>query len=69
MSCSGYSGHGVALATLAGRIMAQAVEGQRAQFDLLASLRLPGFPGGRALRSPLLALAMTWFALRDRLGV
>jgi gamma-glutamylputrescine oxidase len=29
----------------------------------------PPFPGGAALRSPLLVLAMSWFALRDRLGI
>ena len=27
------------------------------------------FPGGSALRSPLLVLAMSWFAMRDRLGL
>ena len=27
------------------------------------------FPGGMALRHPLLVLAMTWYALRDRLGL
>ncbi len=69
LSASGYSGHGVALASLAGLIMAETVAGQAERFDLLAGLRLPSFPGGRALRSPLLALAMTWFALRDRLGL
>ncbi|PZX47130.1 gamma-glutamylputrescine oxidase [Roseinatronobacter thiooxidans] len=69
LSASGYSGHGVALATMAGKIMAAAVAGQSEQFDTLARVRLPSFPGGRALRSPLLALAMTWFSLRDRLGV
>jgi len=69
LSASGYSGHGVALATMAGKIMAAAVAGQSEQFDIMARVRLPSFPGGRALRSPLLALAMTWFSLRDRLGV
>ncbi len=69
LSASGYSGHGVALATLAGRILAETVAGQSARFDLMSKLPLPSFPGGPALRSPLLALAMTWFSLRDRLGV
>ena len=69
LSASGYSGHGVALATLAGKIMAEAVAGQAERFDLMAGVALPSFPGGRALRSPLLALAMTWYALRDRLGM
>lgn len=69
LSASGYSGHGVALATLAGKIMADAVAGQAERFDLMAGVSLPSFPGGRALRSPLLALAMTWYAMRDRLGM
>lgn len=67
LSLSGYSGNGVAMATLAGEIAAEAIAGQAERFDILA--RVPGgaFPGGSALRSPLLALAMAWFALRDRL--
>lgn len=69
LSASGYSGHGVALATLAGRIMAEAVAGQTGRFDLMASLPVPRFPGGAALRWPVLVLAMTWYSLRDRLGI
>lgn len=69
LSASGYSGHGVALATLAGRVMAEAVQGQTARFDVLERLPTPRFPGGMALRHPLLVLAMTWYALRDRLGL
>lgn len=69
LSASGYSGHGVAMASLAGRIIAEAVQGQAARFDVMAALPSPRFPGGAALRSPLLALAMTWYAMRDRLGV
>ncbi|SNX72764.1 gamma-glutamylputrescine oxidase [Cereibacter ovatus] len=68
-SASGYSGHGVALATLAGRLMAEAIAGQAERFDLMASLPQPRFPGGTALRWPMLVLAMTWFSLRDRLGI
>jgi len=68
LTASGYSGHGVALATLAGKVMAEAVAGQSERFDLMAKLPTPAFPGGRALRNPLLALAMTWYGLRDRLG-
>jgi gamma-glutamylputrescine oxidase len=67
LSLSGYSGHGVAMASLAGRIAAETVAGQAERFDLMARLPQPRFPGGRALRSPLLALAMAWYAARDRL--
>lgn len=66
-NASGYSGHGVAMATLAGKLVAEAVQGQAERFDLMASLGIPAFPGGTALRHPLLVLAMTWFSLRDRL--
>ncbi|PTQ75113.1 NAD(P)/FAD-dependent oxidoreductase [Celeribacter persicus] len=67
MSIAGFSGQGVALATLAGQIAAEAVEGQAARFDLMQSLPSPRFPGGPSLRTPLLALAMTWYALRDKI--
>ncbi len=67
LTASGYSGHGVALATLGGKLAAEAVAGQAGRFDIMAELPAPRFPGGAALRSPLLVLAMVWYALRDRL--
>lgn len=69
LSASGYSGHGVALATFAGKVMAEAIAGQAGRFDLMASLPQPRFPGGSAMRWPMLVLAMTWYSLRDRLGL
>ena len=57
------------MAVMAGKVLAATVAGQSAQFDLLATLPQPGFPGGAALRWPLLVLAMTWYGLRDRLGL
>lgn len=68
LSASGYSGHGVAMATLAGRVLAEAVAGQAGRFDLFARLPMPRFPGGARLRHPLMVLAMTWYGMRDRLG-
>lgn len=69
LSASGYSGHGVAMATLAGKILAEATAAQSERFDLMASLPQPRFPGGTALRWPMLVLAMTWYSMRDRLGL
>ncbi len=66
LSMSGYSGHGVALAIMAGKIAADAISGQAEQFDLMAKIPSPRFPGGALMRWPLLALAMTWYSLRDR---
>ena len=69
LSASGYSGHGVAMATLAGKLLAEATAAQTERFDLMASLPQHRFPGGVTLRAPLLVLAMTWYAMRDRLGI
>ena len=67
LTASGYSGHGVAMATLGGKLAAEAVAGQAGRFDLMADVPTPRFPGGATLRWPLLVLAMVWFSLRDRL--
>ena len=69
LSASGYSGHGVALSNLAGKLMAQAVMGQSEGFDAMAALPSRPFPGGAGLRWPLLVAGMSWYSLRDRLGV
>lgn len=61
----GFSGHGVALTGLAGRLVAEAVAGQAGRFDLFARLRHRAFPGGPWLRTPSLALAMWYQQLRD----
>ncbi|RLQ87232.1 NAD(P)/FAD-dependent oxidoreductase [Notoacmeibacter ruber] len=66
-SIGGFSGHGVMMATHTGRLWADAVMGHRDDLKLLQDLDIPPFPGGVALRKPLLFLAMTWFAMLDRL--
>ena len=60
----GFSGQGVALTAIAGRVMAEAVAGQAERFDLFARIPHSTFPGG-PLRTPALMLAMLWFRLRD----
>lgn len=67
LSASGYSGHGVAMATLGGKLMAEAIAGQAERFDVMANVPTPAFPGGASLRFPLMVAAMVWFSLRDRL--
>lgn len=63
----GFSGHGVALAGLAGELIAETIAGSAERFDVFARLPHRDFPGGRVLRRPLLALAMLWYRLRDLL--
>lgn len=68
-SASGYSGYGVAMAGLAGKAMAQAIIGDTARFDVFSCIPATRFPGGPPFSHGLLVLAMSWYALRDRLGV
>lgn len=63
----GYSGHGMAVSGLAGRVVAEAIRGQNERLDAFGRIQHRPFPGGNALRTPLLALAMSWYKLRDAL--
>jgi gamma-glutamylputrescine oxidase len=63
----GYTGHGVAIAVLAGKLLAEAIVGETERFDLFAKLPAPKFPGGKWLRYPTLVLAMFWYGLLDRI--
>ncbi len=69
LSASGYSGHGVGTATHAGKLMADSICGDSDGFDTMSRIPTSPFPGGTALRHPILVLAMTWFVMRDRLGI
>ncbi|MGY0398880.1 MAG: NAD(P)/FAD-dependent oxidoreductase [Ostreibacterium sp.] len=62
----GYSGHGVALATLGGKLMADAVSGCIEKFDLFTQVPTPTFPGGTLLRWPGLVAGMLYYAIRDK---
>ena len=65
-SASGYSGHGVGMATLCGRLIGEMICGTATRFDVMASIPTNRFPGGRRMRRPLLAMAMIYYAFRDR---
>jgi gamma-glutamylputrescine oxidase len=61
----GFSGHGVVLAGMAGKLVAETIAGQAERFDLLARIKHHPFPGGALLRTPALVLAMLYYRLRD----
>ena len=63
----GFSGHGIALTGMAGKLVAEAIAGQAERFDMFGKLEHRDFPGGRAFRTPALVLAMLWYRLRDLL--
>jgi len=63
----GFSGHGIALTGIAGKLLAEAIGGTHDRFDVFARIKHRDFPGGTALRRPALVLAMLWYRLRDLL--
>jgi gamma-glutamylputrescine oxidase len=63
-----YAGHGVNATHLAGKLLAEAIAGQESRgFELFAKVPHMTFPGGKYLRSPLLALGMAWHRLKELL--
>jgi gamma-glutamylputrescine oxidase len=65
--CQGFSGHGMSLTGLAGKLVAEAIAGTAERFDVFARIPHRDFPGGRLLRRPSLMLAMLYYRLRDLL--
>lgn len=63
---SGWSGSGIHMATMGGKIAAAAITGERADWNLMSRLPVPAFPGGDWFRAPLTTAALTWYSLRDR---
>jgi glycine/D-amino acid oxidase-like deaminating enzyme len=61
----GFSGHGVALTGISGRIIGKAIAGETAALDLFARIRHARFPGGPALRGPALELGMLYHRIRE----
>jgi len=63
----GYSGHGVNVTHMAGRVMADAVGGTLEQMDIFSSIRPIAIPGMRTLQKPLVSLGMMYYKLKDKL--
>jgi gamma-glutamylputrescine oxidase len=63
----GFSGHGLALTGLAGKLVAEALHGDASRFDVFARLKHRPFPGGPLLRTPALVLGMAYYRLKDLL--
>jgi gamma-glutamylputrescine oxidase len=61
----GYSGQGVALATLGGMLLAEEALGKSERFEVFARVPAQKFPGGTLLRKPLIAAGLLWFKLVD----
>lgn len=64
----GFSGHGVALTGMAGKLAAEAISGQAERLDIISRINHYDFPGGKLLRTPALVLGMAWYQLREKFG-
>lgn len=60
-----YAGHGLNATHLAGRIIAEHIHEQSERIELFEAIRHRAFPGGPALRSPLLAAGMLFERLKS----
>ena len=63
----GFSGHGVSIATVSGKILAEAIAGTAERFDVMSSVKALPFPGGTLLRYPGMVLGMFYYSLKDKL--
>ena len=63
----GFSGHGLILTGIAGKLAAEAVRGQAERFDLFGKIKHLPFPGGKYLRTPAQVLVMAYYRLKDYL--
>ena len=61
----GYSGHGVAPTHIMGRVLAEAVAGNRKRFDIMSKISHFPWPGGKLLRRPAMAAGMMFYKLID----
>ena len=61
----GFSGHGLVISGMAGKLVAEAIAGQAERFDLFSRIRHYPFPGGRWIRTPALMLGVLYYRLRD----
>lgn len=63
----GFSGHGLSMGTYSGCAIARAIGGDSEMLNPLIALNTKDFPGGRALRWPIMAAGMLYYSLRDKL--
>ncbi|AUA33360.1 FAD-binding oxidoreductase [Pseudomonas sp. SGAir0191] len=65
----GYSGHGLNVTHWAAKLLAEVIARDTTEgFDIFKKIPHMTFPGGKAFRSPLLALGMMWYRLKETLG-
>ena len=61
----GYSGHGLALSTLAGKLITEKIQGNSDRFNLFSKIKHLKIPGGNFLRRPMYSSAIFYYKFRD----
>ena len=61
----GFSGQGVAITGIAGKLIAEAIRGEDSGFRIMSDVAHRDFPGGPLLRRPLVTLGRLWYRLLD----
>ncbi len=64
----GYSGHGLAITTMVGKMLAEVISNQNNKMGLFEKFKHKNFPGFGVIDKPLLVLAMSYFKLKDHLS-
>ncbi|PJG85469.1 NAD(P)/FAD-dependent oxidoreductase [Conservatibacter flavescens] len=62
----GYSGHGVALSGLAGRIISEAICGDATRLQIFERLKVPSLYGGKLVKKLALAVGKPYYRMLDR---
>ncbi|OOF69885.1 NAD(P)/FAD-dependent oxidoreductase [Rodentibacter caecimuris] len=62
----GYSGHGVALTGLAGRIISEAILGNDERLQIFESLKVPSIYGGKLVKRTVLKIGVQYYKFLDR---
>lgn len=62
----GFSGHGVALTGLAGRIIAEAILGDRSRLSVFEQLKVPSFFGGRLMKQVAVKIGVQYYKFLDK---
>ena len=65
----GYSGHGLAITTMVGKMLAEVISNQNNKLSLFEKFKHKNFPGFGIIDKPLLVLAMSYFKLKDHLSL
>ena len=65
----GYSGHGLAITTMVGKMLAEVISNQNNNLSLFEKFKHKNFPGFGVIYKPLLVLAMSYFKLKDHLSL